>query len=188
MAKIVAIDFELANRHFLSACALGIVVLDDGVITFEKGYLIKPPIEHGDFLDEFVMIHHIQAQDVVHAMSFDMLFDKIRHHFDDAIIIAHNAEFDISILRELLMYHDIQLNPVKYACTVELARRTIRGLSNYKLNTVAGFLGVDLDHHQAHSDAKACCQIALYGLAKFRLEDLEELCRLVHVRIKTLGL
>lgn len=182
MSKFVAIDFELANRNFLSACAIGIVVVEDGVITFEKGYLMKPPLEHNYFIDEFIAIHQIQPQDVMNAMEFNQIYLKIYPYLEDATLVAHNAEFDIGILRELTEYYNLQLPSSHYVCTVRLARRLIRGLSNYKLNTVARYLNVALDHHQAHSDAKACCQIALYGLATHGVEDLLDLCLKINVR------
>ncbi len=184
MSKIVAIDFELANRHFLSACALGIVVVDDGVVSFEKGYLIKPPLEHNYFIDDFIVIHHIQPQDVLSALDFKQIYQKLANHFNNATIIAHNAEFDIGILKELIQYYDLKPPQSDYVCTVKLARELIHGLSNYKLNTVARFLNIDLDHHQAHSDAKACTQIALYGLAKYGVDDILELCLRVNVRYR----
>jgi DNA polymerase III subunit epsilon len=184
MSKFVAIDFELANRNFLSACAIGIVVVEDGVITFEKGYLIKPPLDYDYFIDEFIAIHQIQPQDVVHAMDFSQIYLMIYPYLDDATLIAHNAEFDIGILRELAQYYRLKLPNSYYVCTVRLARRLIKDLSNYKLNTVARYLNVALDHHQAHSDAKACCQIALYGLATNGVEDILALCLKINVRYR----
>ncbi len=184
MSKFVAIDFELANRNFLSACAIGIVVVEDGVITFEKGYLIKPPLENNYFIDEFIAIHQIRPEDVMHAMDFNQIYVKILPYLDDATLIAHNAEFDIGILRELAQYYHLTLPNSHYVCTVKLARRLIKGLSNYKLNTVARYLNVELNHHQAHSDAKACCQIALYGLAIHDVEDILALCLKINVRYR----
>ena len=77
MNKIVAIDFELANRNYLSACALGVVVYQDGEIIFEKGYLIKPVLEFNYFIQEFIDIHHIQPMDVENALMFNQIFVKL---------------------------------------------------------------------------------------------------------------
>jgi DNA polymerase III subunit epsilon len=44
--KLVAIDFETADRWADSACAIGIVSIEKGEIT-KKGYrLIRPPRRH----------------------------------------------------------------------------------------------------------------------------------------------
>ncbi len=186
MSKIVAIDFELANRDFLSACAIGIVVYEDGVITFEKGYLIKPPDHVGYFIQEFIDIHNIKAEDVEHALSFDVLFDKLLHHFDNAVLVAHNAAFDMAVLKTLLVFYNITFPSLRYTCTVSLSRVLFKGLSNHKLNTVASYLNIPLDHHQAHSDAKACMYIVLEGLAVTQSDDIEKLSLKTNVRVKRL--
>lgn len=186
MNKIVAIDFELANHHYLSACALGIVVLEDGVITFERGYLIKPPTQHREFIPEFIRIHKIEPKDVLNALSFDQVFERIRPFLVDASLIAHNAPFDIGILKQLSSYYSCALLNLDYVCTVRLSRKLFPMLYNHKLNTVAEFLQIDLDHHQAHSDAKACMHIVAYGMSLFEVESIENLCLKANVKIKRL--
>lgn len=186
MSKIVALDFELANRDYLSACALGVVVYENGEIIFEKGYLIKPVQGFDVFIDEFINIHHIQPHDVKYALTFDQIFDRINVHLQNAVLIAHNAEFDIGILKRLLAYYNIRPFSVQYACTVQLSRKLFIGLKNHKLNTVAEAMNVSLDHHQAHSDAKACMHIALFGLAKTKVETIESLCLITNVSIKNI--
>lgn len=184
MVKIVALDFELANKDYLSACALGIVVYEDGEIIFEKGYLIKPVQGFDVFIEEFINIHHIHPQDVENALSFDQIFERIHVHFQNAVLIAHNAEFDMGILRRLLAHYNIRPFTMQYACTVQLSRKLFVHLKNHRLNTVAEAMNVSLDHHQAHSDAKACMHIALYGLAKTRVESIENLCLITNVKLK----
>lgn len=187
MTKIVAIDFELANRNYLSACALGVVVYQDGEIIFEKGYLIKPIEGFDYFLKDFIDIHHIQPSDVSNALTFDQVFERIKDYFNDAIIIAHNADFDVEILRQLMVHYNLLLPPVQYACTVRLSRKLFPYLINHKLNTVAEALNIPLNHHQAHSDAKACMHILLYGLAIGEVESIEDLCLKTNVRLKQLS-
>lgn len=186
MKKIVAIDFELANHHYLSACAIGIVVLEEGVIVFEQGFLIKPPTQHGMFIPEFIAIHHIQPMDVKNALSFDKVYQKIHSYFDEASLIAHNAPFDMGILKALSAYYGCSLPNLEYACTVQLSRRLFTSLANHKLNTVADHMQIELDHHQAHSDAKACMHIVAYGMSMLRVESIEKLCLKANVKIKRL--
>lgn len=186
MKRIVAIDFELANRHYLSACALGIVVFEEGVLVYEQGFLIKPPKQYNTFIPEFIAIHNIQPNDVLSAMPFNALYQLLQPYFNDATLVAHNAPFDMQILKQLLLYYNIEIPSVSYTCTVLLSRKLFSNLANHKLNTVANHLKISLDHHQAHSDAKACMHIVLYGLAKYRVESIESLCLQVNVKIKGL--
>jgi DNA polymerase-3 subunit epsilon len=48
-------------------------------------------------------------------------------------------------------------------CTVQLARKTWELASN-KLPSVCAHLGIELNHHNAASDAEACALIAVNGL------------------------
>ena len=49
-----------------------------------------------------------------------------------------------------------------FLCTLVTARRRLKGLPNYQLQTVAAACGFDLEqHHHALADAEACAAIAL---------------------------
>ena len=43
--------------------------------------------------------------------------------------------------------------------TISLAKKNIVGLKNYKLNTIADYYQLELDHHEALSDAIVCAEI-----------------------------
>ena len=63
--KIVAIDFETANRSPLSACALGLAIFEDHELVESPYWLIKPPKGHGWFIEEWTEdIHGISWFDV----------------------------------------------------------------------------------------------------------------------------
>jgi DNA polymerase III subunit epsilon len=59
-----------------------------------------------------------------------------------------------------------------YLCTVTLARRAWPTLSAHKLNHLADFLGIALEHHRAGSDAEACGRIALAATQELGLDRL----------------
>jgi DNA polymerase-3 subunit epsilon len=70
--KLVAIDFETADRSADSACAIGIVSIEKGKIT-KKGYrLIRPPRRH--FV--FSYIHGISWADVEAQPTFNEVWDQ----------------------------------------------------------------------------------------------------------------
>jgi DNA polymerase-3 subunit epsilon len=46
-----------------------------------------------------------------------------------------------------------------YLSTIDLAKDKLPHLDNFKLNTVCKYLDIKLDHHEAMSDANACCEI-----------------------------
>jgi len=161
MNRFTAIDFETANKYKLSACALGIVVFENGMEITRQSVLIKPPSPYDYFDPINVRIHQITSSLVVDAPSFYDVFKIIEPHLKGSLIIAHNADFDLGILSALISYYHCELPAFYYGCTVQLSRKAFEGLSNYKLNTVAETLGLNLTHHDALSDALACANIML---------------------------
>ncbi|MDP2232998.1 MAG: 3'-5' exonuclease [Actinomycetota bacterium] len=156
----VAIDFETANREKASACALGLVVIEDGFITEERSWLIQPPGNYFEWRN--TEIHGIDEDRVAQEPEFDEAWDQIGPYLHGAVILAHNASFDIAVLRGSLAHYDLE-PPVTpgYLCTVSMARKVWPRLPNHKLDSVCGYCGIDLVHHDAASDARACASIAL---------------------------
>lgn len=78
-------------------------------------------------------------------------------------MVAHNASFDNSILKGTLQYYDIDEPHYLLLDTVQTSRKLFPNFENHKLNTVAGNLGITLDHHHnALDDAVAAANILIY--------------------------
>lgn len=183
MIDFVAIDFETANKLENSACSLAAVCVENGKIV-KRGYsLIKPPFMSFD--DECIKIHKIQPEDVLNKPTFDKIWPAIYENFlKGRLVIAHNAKFDISVLRATLSHYNLDWPELKYACTVQISRKIWPQLVNHKLNTVGGFLGIPFEHHQALDDAQTCAKVALAAASAARCDSLEALCRKIDVPIE----
>jgi len=156
----VAIDFETANREKASACALGLVVIEDGFITEERSWLIQPPGNYFEWRN--TEIHGIDEDAVAQEPEFDELWAEIGPYLDGAVILAHNASFDIAVLRGSLDHYELEWPRSEgYYCTVSVARKAWPLLVNHKLDSVCDHCGIALMHHDAASDARACAKIAL---------------------------
>jgi DNA polymerase-3 subunit epsilon len=154
--KIVAIDFETADFGADSACALGIVSIEDGQITRTDARLIKPP------RDKFVFtyIHGITWDHVKGEAEFGDVWDDFREHWIDAdYLVAHNAPFDRKVLYTCCLKAGMPKPETPFACTVRIAR-THWKFKPANLAYVSGQLGIALKHHDAGSDALACATIA----------------------------
>lgn len=152
-----AIDFETATRYRTSACALGVVVVDEGRELHRQAWLIQPPenrYEPGN-----IAVHGIKPWDTEFAPTFADVWAEAMHLIGDRPIVAHNASFDVSVLRACCEHYSLQPPGNAYHCTVQLARRAYPGLPAYKLPVVAGHVGATLQHHDALSDAAACSRI-----------------------------
>lgn len=171
----VALDFETANRYPNSACSIGLVKFIGGEIEAEYYRLIKPPKMSFDAMN--IQIHGIRPKNVMNEPTFDYLWnEEIVSFIGDLPLVAHNASFDMNVLRALLGTYDLACGPLRYICTVTGSRRAYPELENHKLSTVSNHLGISLRHHQALDDARACGKILADIFKKFECKSFEELC------------
>lgn len=176
MLNFAAIDFETANKFKNSACSLAIVTVEDGQIVKKAYSLIKPPFMSFD--PECIEIHGIQMEDVLKEPTFDTLWDRIyENHLKGKIVIAHNAKFDIGVLRATLDHYKTPWPELDYACTVKLSRKVWPDLVNHRLNTMGSYLGVEFKHHYALDDAETCTKIAIEAAKLKGATSLEDLLR-----------
>lgn len=179
--NFVAIDFETANEKRNSPCSLGITVIKNGKIIEEKYWLIKPPEMR--FSNMNVMIHGIKDTDVQNEKEFNELWEEIKPYLQDKLVLAHNASFDISVLRKTLDTYGIEYPSFDYLCTMVMSRNFYRQLENAKLNTVNKFLGYEFNHHHAGADAKACANIFLNINEEVIARNYIELAEIIGVKI-----
>ena len=184
MLDFVAIDFETANKFKNSACSLAAVTVEDGKIT-KKGYsLIKPP--YMNFDEECIAIHGIQPQEVLDKPTFDKLWSSIyNNHLKGKIVIAHNAKFDIGVLRATLDHYNIDWPELAYACTVKISRKVWPDLINHKLNTMGALLGVEFKHHYALDDAETCAKIAIEAARLRGVNSMDALLRSIGIEAES---
>jgi DNA polymerase-3 subunit epsilon len=153
-----AIDFETACNQRASACAIGMVRVRDGEVVDTLYSLIKPP-EGMEILPWFTAIHGITMADVRSAPDFGELWPKMHEFMGNDLLVAHNSSFDKSVLEYCLEYYGIGHAVPRFECTVQCSRKKWPDLENHQLDTVSDFLGIDLTHHEALSDALACAKI-----------------------------
>ena len=95
----------------------------------------------------------------------------------DAVLIAHNAPFDTSFLNhEVSRVYPGHRMINSHLCTVKLSRRTVPGLNNYRLDTVADHFSIPIkERHRAFSDALATAEIFLHLLPRLELNGVKDL-------------
>lgn len=170
----VAIDFETASRERASACALGLAVIEGDRIAETRGWLIQPP---GNYFEPWnTRIHHIDADLVAQEPEFDEVWPEIETYLRGAVLLAHNAPFDIGVLRASLARYELRAPAIEaHYCTVRVARKVWPELRNHRLSSVCDHCGIELVHHDATSDAAACAQIALVGRRQLGVGSLDDL-------------
>ena len=174
------IDFETANSNRSSACALGIIEVNNKSIINTWDYLINPE-EDFDFFN--TMLHGISESDVINKPTFPDIWNEISSILEGKIVIAHNASFDISVLRHVLDKYNLHYPTFCYSCTRILSKKTWPNLINYKLDTIAKMLQIDFIHHKACEDAIATSKIFNSILDLNNTSNFEELHNLLKVNI-----
>ncbi|MGI6028457.1 MAG: 3'-5' exonuclease [Candidatus Heteroscillospira sp.] len=156
MERFVAFDVETPNGRNDRMCALGLSVLENRSIVHEEYYLIDPEC-HFDYGN--IRIHGITPEMVLRSPRFDEVWRNIAPIMRSGILAVHNAQFDMGVLRKCLRAYGFEEEPFDCLCTVRMSRAELKDAPNHRLNTLCDYYGIDLDHHNAASDASACAQI-----------------------------
>ena len=155
----VALDFETATADRASACALALVVVEGGVVTDERSWLIQPPENRYDAFNS--MLHGIGPDDTADAPGFPEVMSEATSLIEDRPVLAHYAPFDLGVLRAGYVNAGQPWPAMTVGCTVILSRRCWPGLASYSLPLVADFLSLEpFVHHDATADARTCAAIA----------------------------
>ena len=158
MSRFVAFDVETPNRMSNRMSAIGITVIEDSAIT-ESFYSLVNPETHFDYFN--IRLTGINERAVASAPTFPELWQRIEPLMSSGLLVAHNAVFDMSVLRSCLQSYGIAWKPsAEYLCTVQIGRRVLPDMK-HNLNVMCNHYGIALDHHQADSDAHACAEILL---------------------------
>lgn len=183
--SIVAIDFETATSDRDSACEIGLTLVDDGKITFSESWLICPPCyPRFDYFN--TRIHGITSKMVAYSPTFDEIWSDIRPYFKDRTIVAHNAAFDIGVLRDMLKTYKIDIPDNPYLCTYRLARKVWPDLGKYGLKTMIQHLSLEGGrHHRAAYDSHACAEVLIHAMKLVHASSVEELSRTTDTSIRS---
>jgi DNA polymerase-3 subunit epsilon len=162
-STFLAIDFETATNERSSACSVGLVLVENGLIVDNEHYLIRPPQKQ--FNPWCVRQHNITFDDVRDAGTFADVWPEVKHLFKQAkYFVAHNAAFDRSVLSSTLQWYNLKPPATKFGCTLQLAKK-VWGLPSGKLPDVCRAKKVaPPKHHDALEDAWACARLAIKGL------------------------
>lgn len=161
MCTFTAIDFELATADYTSVCAVGIVNVIEGTIINEYYSLVRPP--QNKYMWQTTRVHGIRPKDTLHAPSFAELFPTLSALLTGQRMVAHNEAFDRSVLQKTMTLYglDYKILALKdqWECTSKIYRS--KGFAKTKLSICCEIMGIQLDHHDALSDARGSALLYL---------------------------
>ncbi len=181
MTTFAAIDFETATASHDSACAIGVVVVEEGVVVAQDARLIKPPENQYNYFN--ISIHGITPDQTKTAGTFEEVWPEIADLIGSRLVIAHNAAFDISVLRHSAASRKYSPPNCRFVCSYRIAKSTWPDRWSYRLNALAEDFGIELNHHDALSDANAAAEIILAALTSHSSETIEDMTQKLGYRI-----
>ena len=156
--RYIVFDVETPNHFNNRMSAIGITVIENGAVTDEFFSLVDPEQEFDWFNTRLT---GLSEETVAGAPTFAELWPAVEPLMSSGVLVAHNASFDIGVLRKCLAAYEIPWKSrVPGLCTVVMGRRLLPGIG-HKLNELCDYYGLALDHHRADSDSRACAEILL---------------------------
>lgn len=148
---------------------LGAVIVENGKITKEFSYLIKPDRPIPDYVEKLTGIKTKEAQageDCKKVLTDFLDFSK------DCIFVAHNALFDVNFLSyEYKRLFDMDWS-VDGLCTLKLSKHLVLDSDSHKLDILATHFGYEFEgRHRALGDAKVTGQLLLQLLSQLKIGD-----------------
>lgn len=157
--RYIAFDVETPNCANDRMSAIGITVMEGGAIVDDFYSLVNPEARFDRFN---IQLTGITPELAAKAPAFPELWAEIEPLMSSGILVAHSAPFDMGVLAKCLGAYGIDWRSfASYACTCAMGRVCYPELSNHKLNTLCAYLELNLDHHNAGSDSRACGELLL---------------------------
>lgn len=139
--------------------------------------LVRPPVP---IPRNVASIHGITDEVVRDAPSFGRVIDKFLEFAKDAVLVAHNAPFDMKILAVNLLRAGRKLidNPVLDTC--RMTKNLFPGLPSYSLKFLARYWRSPYrNFHRALPDAQHTAYIFMFAMKKCGIDPNWELEKLM---------
>lgn len=147
---------------------IGAVKIVDGQITDRFDTFVNPGRPIPAKITELTSITDDMVKDAPGIQEALSQFRAFCGAPNSAVLIAHNADFDVSFLRTAAESTGQDFS-YTYIDSIPMCRSLLRDIRNYKLDTVARYLKVEeKHHHRADDDAFVLAQIFLLLLDRVK--------------------
>ncbi|MBD2845124.1 ATP-dependent DNA helicase DinG [Paenibacillus sp. IB182496] len=180
--KFAVLDFETTGHQATDEIIqIGLVLLD-GQMEEQDAFssYVKPEQAIPPFISQLT---GITDADVAEAPSLEEAMRSVLPHLQDAVLVAHNAGFDLGFLNRALEQCGYMSFSGRTLDTVALLKVVYPSLTTYQLGAAAQQFDIAHERpHQADSDARATAHLLQLAAAKMRelpLLTLERLAELL---------
>ena len=166
--KLTGLDFETANYRRGSICSAGCAILEDGVVTEKREWLVRPHKSLDYVTSACYNVHGISYYDLREAPEFLEIWPVLGSMLNGAeLVVIHNAPFDLGHLRAALALYHLPAIRFPYVCSLAVSRRKHPEMRSHSLSAIASIFDHEFQHHDALEDAIACATI----LFKMKFEE-----------------
>ena len=181
----VAIDFEIANAKWASACQISLVKVIAGELTDSWDSYISPQEAFQDLGNIQFGKHKISKDTYLSAPNLKTLWPEILKFIGDLPVVAHNAQFDIGVLNQSLASWNIPISNFETICSQKLAAALFPEPPHTLKALTQKFEIPLLNHHDAKSDAVACAKLTLALAQLASLDNFSELAKISSYKYNT---
>ena len=173
--------FDLETTGFSSAkdkiIEIGAVKVENGEITDKYSTFVNPKIP---IPFRITQLTSITDEMVMESPEIETILPQFLKFVGDAVLVAHNASFDVSFIEENCRQQGIEPDFTSVD-TVGLARVLLPTLSKFKLNVVAKALNISQEHHhRAVDDARVTAEIYVKFIQMLEERGIETLDQMNH--------
>ncbi len=137
-------------------------VIEIGAVMVEAGEVVgrlESFVECAYLPEHITKITGIEPEDLIGAPTRRAALTQLRHFMEDAVFVAHNANFDYSFLNASFDRFGLGTIGNPKLCTIDLAKRTFKS-ERYGLAYLNTFLNIENHtHHRAYSDALSATKV-----------------------------
>lgn len=156
---------------------IGAVRVENGRIIDRFSEFVNPKVPIPFKIENLTSINDSMVMD---KETIDVILPRFLEFSKGAVLVAHNAGFDMSFVIENCRQLGIPTD-FTYVDTVGMARMLLPGLNRFKLDNVAKALGVSLEnHHRAVDDAGCTAEIFVKFIKMCKERGIETLEQLDH--------
>jgi DNA polymerase III subunit epsilon len=166
MNDFITIDLKTVTGKPESAISIGLVKYSNYRPISSYYSLIRPPKPYTP--PKFMEIYGLPVDDVRDAPNFGYIWkSEVEKFIGKSLLAAHNASFDIKILKALLECYEIPIPKLSFFCTFILSRLAWPELKPHSLEALAKKLKIPFNHHNALDVALACGNLVQLAAEKF---------------------
>jgi DNA polymerase-3 subunit epsilon len=183
----VVIDFETASTR-ATPCQLAALRFRDGAeIDAMTTFIFQPPECFAGFN---IGLHGITPRAVAEAPTWGEVLGRLLEFSEGAPLVAHNASFDLGVVRDACDLNGLEWPNLSYTCTISISRMVWQRLPSYSLPLLCSALKIPVDPNLSHDalyDSRLAGEVLNRAMAEKGVAGLPELLECTFVRFGELS-